>query len=100
GPGLRVTLAGQTRQGRRGAHGLGDLRNVIGFTNEDALTEIDDELAALENQLVEIDGQVAELDRRATVLEQRRTAYDALAGARYDDLDVVSSDRRLADLEQ
>lgn len=100
GEGLRVTLAGQTRQGRRGAHGLGDLRNVIGFSNDEALAEVDSELEALEAELVEIDEQVAELDRRTSVLEQRRTAYEAIAAARYDDLDVAGSERRIAELER
>lgn len=100
GDGLRVTLAGQTRQGRRGAHGLGDLRNVIGFSNDDALAEVDAELESLEAELVTIDEQVAELDRRTSVLEQRRTAYEAIAAARYDDLDVAGSERRIAELER
>ncbi|GGD30778.1 ATP-binding protein [Nocardioides daphniae] len=100
GEGLRVTLAGQTRQGRRGAHGLNDLRSVIGFSNDDALADIDEELEALEAQLVEIDEEVAELDRRTSVLELRRTAYEAIAAARYDDLDVTGSERRIAELER
>src|SRR5690606_16012945 len=100
GEGLRVTLAGQTRQGRRGAHALGDMRNLIGFSNDDALAAPGDELRARDVQLVEIDGVVADLARRTSVLEQRRTAYDAIAGGRYADLDVGGSDRRIADPER
>ncbi|GAA4107498.1 ATP-binding protein [Nocardioides fonticola] len=100
GGGLRVTLAGQTRQGRRGTHGRTDTRSIIGFSNEDALAEIDAELAALESELEGIDAQVRELDRQGGVLELQRASYDAVAQARFDDLDVDSSDRRIADLER
>ncbi len=41
GPGFRVTEAGQTRNGRRGAHGRGEQRSIIGFSNEEAVAEVD-----------------------------------------------------------
>ncbi len=100
GSGLRVTLAGQTRSGRRGTHGRNDSRDVIGFSNEDALAEIDSELARLDQQLVALGAEVTELDRQSSVLEKSRTAYDAVAGARFDDVDVDGSDRRIAELER
>lgn len=100
GDGLRVTLAGQTRSGRRGAHGRNDARNIIGFSNTEAVAELDAELEAVERDLAELDAAVGEQDRRLRVLEQLRTAYDAVAGARFDDLDAAGSDRRLADLER
>ncbi|WP_235539003.1 ATP-binding protein [Nocardioides sp. Soil796] len=98
GGGFRVTLAGQTRNGRRGAHGRADTRNIIGFSNEDALSEIDSELAALEEKLQAFDADVAELDRQGRVLEQVRTAYDTIRAARFDDIDVAGSDERIAEL--
>lgn len=100
GDGFRVTLAGQTRSGRRGTHGRNDSRTIIGFSNEDAIAEIDAELASLEQQLDRLDTEVAELDRQARVLEQLRAAYEAVAGARFEDLDVEASDRRVGDLER
>ncbi|WP_309650745.1 SbcC/MukB-like Walker B domain-containing protein [Nocardioides sp.] len=99
GPGLRVTMAGQTRSGRRGTHGRGDSRSIIGFSNGDALAELDAELASLERELAALDAEVSELDRQSSVLEQRRTSYDAVATARFDDLDVEGSERRITDLE-
>ena len=99
GGGFRVTEAGQTRQGRRGTHGRGDTRSIIGFSGEEAVAEIDDELAALEEQLDAVDAEVAELDRRSALLEQQRASYDAIVAARFDDLDVDGSDRRIAELE-
>jgi len=100
GPGFRVTLAGQTRNGRRGTHGRNDTRNIIGFSNADAIEEIDAELADVEQQLEAISAEVIDLDRQARVLDQRKSSYDAVAAARFDDLDVDASDRRIADLER
>lgn len=100
GPGFRVTLAGQTRNGRRGTHGRGETRNIIGFSNEDAIAEIDAQLADLERQLERLDAQLVELDRRSGVLELQRKAYDAISMARFDDVDVVGSDQRIAELER
>ncbi|MFC5730588.1 MULTISPECIES: ATP-binding protein [Nocardioides] len=100
GGGFRVTLAGQTRNGRRGAHGRSDTRNIIGFSNEDAIAELDQELTTLEAELAAIGAEVAELDRQTSVLEQQRASYDAVAVARFDDLDVEGSERRIAELER
>lgn len=100
GSGLRVTLAGQTRNGRRGSHGRNDARSIIGFSNTEAIAEVDAEAAAVERGLEELDAEVAELGRQLSVLGQRRAAYDAVAVARFDDLDVAGSDVRIADIER
>ncbi|MBD3926154.1 hypothetical protein IEZ26_16135 [Nocardioides cavernae] len=100
GSDLRVTLAGQTRNGRRGAHGRNDTRSIIGFSNSDAIAEVDAELAELEERLDGVGAEVARLDQRSRVLEQQRTSYDVVATARFDDFDVDGSDRRIADLER
>lgn len=100
GPGFRVTLAGQTRNGRRGAHGRNDARSIIGFSNAEAVAEVDAELTELEHRLDAVGAHVVRLDREARVLEQQRASYDAVASARHEDLDVDGSDRRLADLER
>lgn len=100
GGGLRVTLAGQTRVGMRGAHGRNDVRNIIGFSNEDAIAETESDLAKIERELEQIDADVAEIERQERVLQRRRTAYEALVLVRFDDLDVEGSLRRIAELEQ
>lgn len=100
GPGLRVTAAGQTRSGRRGSHGRSEARDIIGFSNADAIADVDAELADLERRLDEVTGRLVGLDRGTRVLEQQRAAYDAVAAARFDDLDVEASERRIADLER
>lgn len=99
GPGLRVTLAGQTRSGRRGSHGRSETRSIIGFSNEEAVGEVEVELAEVERRLERLDADLADLGRRSSVLGLRRAAYDAVAVARFDDLDVAGSEARIADLE-
>jgi uncharacterized protein YPO0396 len=100
GDGLRVTLAGQTRNGRRGTHGRNDVRDVIGFSNVDAVADIDRELATVRADLDALDGERREVDRRRSVHERLRACYETLAGARFEDVDVASSDRRIAELEE
>ncbi|WP_067438960.1 ATP-binding protein [Nocardioides jensenii] len=100
GGGYRVTLAGQTRNGRRGSHGRNDSRSIIGFSNEDAIADLDAELASMGERLDAVEADVREIDRQVRVLDQCRAAYDAVAAARFDDLDVASSDRRIDDLER
>ncbi|KRA32854.1 hypothetical protein ASD81_13285 [Nocardioides sp. Root614] len=100
GSGFRVTLAGQTRNGRRGTHGRNDQRSIIGFSSAEAVEEIDAQLADVERQLQELDARLVELDRRGSLLDQQRKAYDAIAMVRFDDVDVAGSDRRIAELEQ
>lgn len=100
GPGLRVSEAGQTRNGRRGAHGRGDQRSIIGFSNEEAVAEVDAQLRELERRMVEHDARLSELDQRAARLAQQRQAYDAIAMVRFDDVDVAGCERRISELEQ
>lgn len=99
GPGLRVTEAGQTRNGRRGAHGRSDQRNIIGFSNEEAIAEIDAQLAEIERRMEGVDARIADLDRQSGLLAQQRKAYDAIAMVRFDDVDVAGSDRRIEELQ-
>jgi uncharacterized protein YPO0396 len=100
GPGFRVTVAGQTRNGRRGTHGRNDVRSIIGFSSTDAIADVDAELADLEERLDRVGAELAQLDQHARMLEQQRASYDAVATARFDDFDVDGSDRRIADLER
>ncbi|WP_137293557.1 ATP-binding protein [Nocardioides dongxiaopingii] len=100
GAGLRVTAAGQTRSGRRGTHGRGETRNIIGFSNEDAIAELDAQLADVGRRLDDVGARLDEVRRRERVLGLQGKAYDAIAMARFDDVDVAGSDRRIVELEQ
>ncbi len=100
GGGYRVTLAGQTRSGRRGSHGKGDQRNIIGFSNADSLAEIDDELVSVEESLDALDERLQQVEDVTRLLDRRRSAYDAVRSHGFDDLDVASCDERIVDLER
>ncbi len=100
GGGLRVSLAGQTRSGRRGSHGRGEQRSIIGFSNADALAEIDQEVAAVERSLTALDEALRGVEAATRLLDQRRAAYDALCAHAWDDVDVLSCSARIEELER
>ncbi|MGZ4464765.1 MAG: ATP-binding protein [Nocardioides sp.] len=100
GGGLRVTLAGQTRSGRRGSHGRADARHIIGFSNADSLAELDAELAGVGEALDALDERLERVERATALLDLRRSAYDAVRTHGFDDLDVASCEERVADLER
>ncbi len=93
GPGLRVTLAGQTRNGRRGAARARRRPRHHRLLQRGRHRRGRRRARPIEAELDAIDAEVTELDRRASVLEHQRAAYDAVATARFDDLDVEASDR-------
>ena len=98
GDGLRVTLSGQTRSGHRGAHGRASAEYVIGFSNEDALVEIDAQLAGLEDELRRCDEDLRVADARLAELDYRKSAYDAVRTFRWVDVDVLGAQRRVDEL--
>ncbi len=100
GAGLRVTRAGQTSSGHRGAHGRGSRLSIIGFSNADALAELDAALERLADELDTVEDERAELRERRRDLEEARAAHQALLDVPWADIDVPSSRRRLAALEQ
>ena len=99
GPGLRVTLAGQTRRGTRGSHGRTETANIIGFSNTDTIADIDVELERLEAQLAELDRRRRAVDGERGDRDRRRRAYEAVLSTRWDDIDVGSSDTRIREME-
>ncbi|WP_245565442.1 ATP-binding protein [Nocardioides insulae] len=98
GGGYRVTLAGQTRQGGRGSHGRAEAGSLLGFSNTEALADLDAALAGVEAELGTIDQQVAELEREARTLDTVRDAHEAIRAAAYDEVDLAASDARIAEL--
>ncbi|WP_204163906.1 ATP-binding protein [Nocardioides solisilvae] len=96
--GHRVTAAGQTRQGRRGAHGRAEQRSILGFGAGDSVAELDRELDEVEEALTDLDGRLADVEQATRLLDLRRAAHEALRSHGYDDLDVPASRERLAEL--
>ncbi len=100
GSGLRVTLAGQTRRGMRGSHGRAETSNIIGFSNADAIAEIDAELDRLDAELSGLDRRLRDVDAERTERDRQRRAYDAVVGTRWDDIDVPGCEERIRELQE
>ncbi|MFI7587601.1 ATP-binding protein [Spongisporangium articulatum] len=100
GEGYRVTAAGQTRRGSRGTHGRSGGSDVIGFSNEAALAEIEAELEGIERQLADIDRQRRTIDDEAAGVDSRRRAGEAVAAVSWAEIDVAAAERHVADLER
>lgn len=98
GAGGSVTLAGQTRQGNRGAHGRNAQANIIGFSSAEALAEIEAELDAIERQLAVLDEQRRAADDELKHLERTVAAYEAVNMSSWQDIDVADVETRIADL--
>jgi uncharacterized protein YPO0396 len=97
---LRVTLTGQTRSGRRGSHGRSEAASIIGFSNEDALAEIDRRMEDVEGQLTSLTRQLAETDQERTQLLRQRDAYAAVSNYTWDDIDAGAVSARIRALQE
>lgn len=93
GPGRRVTKTGQTRDGRRGAHG-GSHRPIIGFDSKARLAGIETELARITTELEGIDAVLEGIRQREEALHTLLTAHSIVAEARWLLLDheTIASD--------
>ncbi|GAA0902753.1 ATP-binding protein [Virgisporangium aurantiacum] len=100
GIGYRVTLAGQTRSGARGTHGRGEQANIIGFSNEDTIADIDHELNRIKVGLDAIDKERASIDEERDGLDALRGAYEAIRAVNWDDIDVAGVEARIGELER
>ena len=99
GAGPRVTMAGQTRSGDRGAHGESGDGNIIGFSNARRLQDIAELLAKLEPEIAEVRARVQDvLDRRAD-LRRQRDAHLYVQDSNWAGIDHLGIDREIAELE-
>ncbi len=97
--GRRVTLNGQTRQGKRGAHGEFRSPNIIGFSNEDRLAEIEARLRDIETELAKLDAQGRDLARQISSLHATKNAHQHVLGAVWVQLDYSTIDKNIDDLQ-
>lgn len=96
GDDLRVTLAGQTRQRTRGAHGRSDQGNIIGFSSADVIAEIDTELGRLGSELDRLANQLRQVEADTAGLDRTRRAYEAIQDVAWDDIDVDTIEADIA----
>ena len=97
---LQITLAGQTRRGRRGSHGRQSTRNVIGFDNADLLADLAREHSEIEAQLQGADAEVTRLTSESAALSATKAAYDRVMEESWADIDVAATATELAELRR
>ncbi|WP_435112433.1 ATP-binding protein [Nocardiopsis synnemataformans] len=98
GDGPRVTPAGQTRHGSKGAHGESGDGNIIGFSNERRLADIDTALADLDPQIEEVRKRIKDVQDRLGGLGRQRVAHQCVADTAWSSIDYLGVDRKIADL--
>ncbi|WP_322749707.1 MULTISPECIES: ATP-binding protein [unclassified Frankia] len=96
GDGARVTRNGQTRNGRRGAHGDLTDASVIGFSSADRLAEINTEIAALDVSLGDLLRREAAFGQEALRLHQLEGAHKWVQATEWADIDADGSQAYLA----
>ena len=99
GRGPRVTPAGQTRDGDRGAHGESGDGNVIGFSNERRLADIEQLLTELDPQIAEVRGRIADVKACLGDLRRQKEAHVYVQDTAWADIDHLGIDRRIDELE-
>jgi uncharacterized protein YPO0396 len=99
GGGRRVTVNGQTRQGRSGAHGDINAPYVIGFSKEERLAEIKARLGELEKVLQKIDAQRTACDRELTGLLATKAAHEHVLAATWRSIDPDGIHAEIENLE-
>lgn len=99
GSGPRVTPAGQTRDGDRGAHGESGEGNIIGFSNERRLADIETQLVELEPQIQTIKDRITNVRARGDDLRLQRDAHRYVQDTVWAAIDYLGIERRIGELE-
>ena len=100
GDGPRVTPSGQTRNGKRGAHGWNsDQKSIIGFSSGARLTEITEELARLKSTADGLSADASALGNRIADLRGRQGAHQHIVDTAWPTIDVNGAEGRIRDKE-
>jgi uncharacterized protein YPO0396 len=97
--GRRVTANGQTRYGGRGAHGEFRTPNIIGFSNEERLSEIQSRLTAIDTELARFDELSRALCAKVNTLHARKAAQTLVQATEWAIIDHGSVTVRIDDLQ-
>jgi len=98
GSGARVTQAGQTRNGKRGAHGFNkDQKPIIGFSSQARLDEITVDLATLSERVTVLAAQASDLSNRIAHLRQSKDAHQYILDTDWAGIDVDAAASRIAE---
>ena len=95
GHGLRVTVNGQTRSGKKGAHGeIGD-KPIIGFSNEARRAEVEAEIVQVSEELAAVRADIKAVENNSAGLREQHAAFMAVARTRWADIDAQGNARAL-----
>jgi uncharacterized protein YPO0396 len=91
----QVTLAGQVKDGHRGAHGGKTGEPLIGFSNEAHRQEVGRRLEELDSELAALKKNGDELVQQAQSLRRRHEAYRDILSTSWQKIDVASTDAQI-----
>ena len=100
GDGPRVTMSGQNRNGKRGAHGWNsDQKSIIGFSSRARLDEIAAELARLTGIAEAFAAEASVLAGRLAAHQDLRSAHRFVLDTAWPAIDVAAAESRIRDKE-
>lgn len=85
-----LTISGQVSQGSRGAHGGQGRANVLGFTNDRRLRELDEQLRQSVARYDECASAAQEAEAALDRIEARSTAYAKIEDLTWEQIDVAA----------
>ncbi|MEJ1088221.1 SbcC/MukB-like Walker B domain-containing protein [Microbacterium sp. Mu-80] len=87
---MALTIAGQMSQGTRGAHGGHGRENVLGFSNERRLRDLEERLGALDARVQQASDAVAAAEAALDGIEGRGKAFALIEDLTWEQIDVAS----------
>ena len=97
----KIDREGQTRKGRRGAHGYNERSTlIIGFTNKLLVRQLEDELRDVRQKLIQLQEHARDIQERERLLEARNDAAKWLLQHEFEQVDVESMRTRRVELER
>ena len=85
-----LTITGQTRHGRRGAHGGHGAPHVIGFSNERRLQQIAERIKAIDSNLTQLQRAATGYDTQGKTLERERDGHMHMTATTWTTIDVAA----------
>jgi len=99
GDGRRVTINGQTRRGREGAHGDLKAPFVIGFSSKERIDEIDVRLAEIEAELNALTPRLKAAEDAYRALFDDKNAHETVIATLWRSVDATGISNDLANLQ-
>lgn len=87
---LALTITGQTSQGNRGAHGGHGRANVLGYSNQRYLADLDAQIESTRAKANAAKNVADEANIALDAVEDRRTAFKTVRSLSWDQVDVSS----------